>query len=64
MVMVAGTAVLTFVLAIGGAWAEGKVTITREESKPKDVEVKAGGEVRFITTSRRARPTPTRARWS
>jgi plastocyanin len=42
---------VTFLLAIGGAWAEGKVTITREENKPKDVEVKAGEEVRFINSS-------------
>jgi plastocyanin len=47
----AGVVALTFALGIGGAWAEGKVTITREESKPKDVEVKVGEEVRFINSS-------------
>ena len=51
MVMLAGSALFTLVLAIGGAWAEGKVTITREENKPKDVQVKAGEEVRFINSS-------------
>ena len=45
------TFVLTGALGVGGAWAEGKVTITREENKPKDVEVKAGDEVRFINSS-------------
>jgi plastocyanin len=48
-------AVSTFVLmvafGVGGAWAEGKVRITREENKPKDVEIKAGDEVRFINSS-------------
>ena len=43
------TFVLTGALGVGGAWAEGKVTITREESKPK--AVKAGDEVRFINSS-------------
>ena len=47
----AAVVAVTFLLAIGGAWAEGKVTITREENKPKDVEVKAGEEVRFINSS-------------
>ena len=42
---------LTMTLGHGAAWAEGKVTITREENKPKDVEVKAGEEVRFINSS-------------
>jgi plastocyanin len=37
--------------AAGAAGAEGKVTITREESKPKTVEVTAGDEVRFINSS-------------
>jgi len=51
MAMLAGSVVFTLVLAVGGAWAEGKVTITREENKPKDVEVKVGEEVRFINLS-------------
>jgi plastocyanin len=49
--MLAGVVAVTFVLGTGGAWAEGKVTITREENKPKDVQVKAGEEVRFINSS-------------
>jgi len=49
--MLVGVAMLTAVGGIGGAWAEGKVTITREENKPKDVEVKAGEEVRFINSA-------------
>ncbi len=42
---------LTLALSIGVAWAEGKVTVTREESKPNTVEVKVGEEVRFINAS-------------
>jgi plastocyanin len=38
-------------LAVGEAVAEAKVSVTREESKPKTVEVKAGEEVRFINSS-------------
>ena len=38
-------------LAIPEAQAEAKVSVTREESKPKTVEVKAGEEVRFINNS-------------
>ncbi len=51
MAMLVGVAVLSLVVGIGGAWAEGKVTVTREENKPKDVEVKAGEEVRFVNSS-------------
>ena len=39
------------VLVATGAWAEGKVTVTREASKPQTVEVKAGEEVRFLNAS-------------
>jgi plastocyanin len=42
---------LTIALGDGVAGAEGKVTITREENKPKDVAVNAGQEVRFINSS-------------
>jgi len=49
--LLAGAVMLTWAVAVGGAWAEGKVTITREESKPKDVEVKVGEEVRFVNSS-------------
>ena len=50
--IVAGTAMaLMLALGVGGAWADGKVTVTREESKPKSVEIKAGEEVQFINAS-------------
>ena len=49
--VVVSTVGLTIALGVGGAWAEGKVTITREENKPKDVEVKAGDEVKFVNSS-------------
>ena len=49
--MLAASIMLAAVAGIGGAWAEGKVNITREESKPKDVEIKAGEEVRFINSA-------------
>jgi plastocyanin len=51
VVMLVGVVMLTLVAGIGGVWAEGKVNITREESKAKDVEVKAGEEVRFVNSS-------------
>ncbi len=43
--------VLTLALGVGGAWADGKVTITREESKPQTVEIKAGEYVAFLNAS-------------
>ena len=33
------------------AWAEAKVTVTREESKPQAVEIKVGEEVWFVNAS-------------
>ena len=51
LVMLVGVAMLTLVGSIGGAWAEGKVNITREENKPKDVEVKVGEDVRFVNSA-------------
>ena len=51
MAMLAASIMLTAVLGVGGAWAEGKVNITREENKPEDVEIKAGEEVRFINSA-------------
>ena len=35
----------------GAAWAEAKVTVTREESKPSTVEIKAGDTVWFVNAS-------------
>ncbi len=49
--VLAASIVLTVALGVGGAWAEGKVSITREENRPKDVEIKAGEEVRFINSA-------------
>jgi hypothetical protein len=46
MVTLVGAVMLSVVGGIGGAWAEGKVNITCEENKPKDVEIKTGEEVR------------------
>ena len=47
----AGVVTVTFGLGVGGAWAEAKVTVTREANKPQTVEIKAGEEVRFINAS-------------
>jgi hypothetical protein len=44
-VMAVVAVALMLALGVGGAWAEGKVTVTREESKPKSVEIKVGKEV-------------------
>lgn len=51
MRVLVGLVMLTFALGVDGAWAEAKVTVTREESKPRTVEIKAGEEVRFINAS-------------
>ena len=45
------TAILALTLGIGSAWAEGKVTVTREENEPKTLEVKVGEEVRWVNGS-------------
>jgi len=36
---------------VGVAWAEAKVTVTREENKPSTVEIKAGESVWFVNAS-------------
>jgi plastocyanin len=46
-----GAAALILTLGAGGAWAQAKVTVTREENTPKTVQIKAGEEVRFINGS-------------
>lgn len=43
--------VATLALGHGAAWAEAKVTVTREESKPSSVEIKAGEAVWFVNAS-------------
>ena len=49
--VLAGVVMVTFALGVDGAWAEAKVTVTREENKPRTVEFKSGEEVRFINAS-------------
>jgi hypothetical protein len=51
MRVLVGVVMLTFALGVDAAWAEAKVTVTREENKPKTVEIKTGEEVRFINGS-------------
>lgn len=52
MSVAAGVVMLTFSLGgVAGVWAEAKVTVTREESKPQTVEIKAGEEVWFVNAS-------------
>ena len=41
----------TVAVGADGAWAQVKVAVTREENKPKNVEVKVGEEVQFINHS-------------
>jgi plastocyanin len=43
--------VLALALGASSAWADGKITITREESKPKTLEVKVEEEVRWVNGS-------------
>lgn len=47
--VVAAALVLAF--GVNLAWAQVKITITREESKPQKVEVKVGEEVRWVNGS-------------
>lgn len=42
---------VTVAMGVDGAWAQVKVSVTREENKPKNVEVKVGQEVQFINHS-------------
>jgi plastocyanin len=48
-----GTTVLgmTLIVGLGAAWAQAKVTVTREESKPSMVEIQAGESVWFVNSS-------------
>jgi len=46
-----GAVTLVLALGVGGAWAQAKITVTREESKPQKVEVKVGQEVRWVNGS-------------
>ena len=51
MKVLARVVVLALALGAGEAWAGAKVTVTREESKPQTVEIKAGEEVWFVNAS-------------
>ena len=42
---------MTLMLGVGTAWAQAKVTVTREESTPRKVEVTTGEEVRWVNGS-------------
>ena len=42
---------MTLLLGLGAAWAQAKVTVSREESKPQKVEVKVGEEVRWFNAT-------------
>jgi plastocyanin len=48
-VLLAAAAVVS--AGVETAWAQAKVSITREESKPKAVEIKAGETVQFINNT-------------
>lgn len=48
-VLLAATAVVG--AGVETAWAQAKVHITREESKPNPVEIKVGGTVQFINNT-------------
>ena len=50
-VLLAATAVVG--AGVETAWAQAKVSITREESKPKTAEIKVGGTMQFINNSGR-----------
>ena len=41
----------TLGVGVEWVWAQAKVNISREESKPKTVEIKAGQEVQFINNT-------------
>ncbi|SRR6266567_5634949 len=51
LLMVFAGVIATGSMGIETAWAGAKVTVTREESKPETVEVKAGEEVWFVNAS-------------
>lgn len=44
-------AIGTVGVGVEAVWAQAKVTITREESKPNPVEIKAGDTVQFINAT-------------
>ena len=42
---------MTLVLGLGAAWAQAKITVSREQSTPEKVEVKVGQEVRWVNAT-------------
>ena len=46
-----GAVAVVLALSASTVWAEAKITVTREQSKPQKVEVKAGEEVRWVKAS-------------
>jgi plastocyanin len=51
MRMLAVVVALTLGLGVGEVWAIAKVTVAREGSKPKTIEIRAGEAVQFINAS-------------
>ena len=46
-----GTMGMVLALGVGAAWAEAKVTVTREANKPEQVEIRAGEEVYWVNAT-------------
>src|SRR5512138_460017 len=42
---------MTLVLGLGTAWAQAKITVSREQNTPEKVEVKVGQEVRWVNAT-------------
>ena len=42
---------MTLVLGPGAAWAQARITVSREQNTPEKVEVKAGQEVRWVNAT-------------
>jgi plastocyanin len=51
MRVLAGVALLTLGLGVGGAWAIAKVTVNREAIRPRTIEIRAGEAVQFVNAS-------------
>lgn len=51
MRVLAGVVVLTLGLGVGGVWAITKITVARDGSKPRTLEIRAGEAVQFVNTS-------------
>ena len=53
MRVLAAVVMLTVALGVGAAWAIVKVTVTRDEIKPRTLEIRAGEAVEFVNVSGR-----------